>query len=149
MTNIVYAVFLALVSRLSGAIWTLAIGLLGGLGAAINEKGNSFATKGSGFLVMLLGQTYASLSYAAILIHLSERMIRPNLVGSSVAWIVVFFAACFPIYVAVKDGANTSPDERNVQHLTATLTLPLTIAGFFILKFIPSVRYPLWSWTNF
>lgn len=149
MTNIAYAILLAFVGRLTGAIWTFAIGVFGSIGAAINEKGTSFGVKSSGFLVMLLGQVYASLAYVAIVIHLSERIVRPNLIGSSIAWIATFLAACFPIWVAVKDGANTSPDERNVQHLTATLALPITIVGFFVLKFIPSIRSPLWSWTSF
>lgn len=147
MANIGYIILLMLLGRVVGAIWTLVIGVSGSLGAAINDKGNSVAVKSTGFLVMLLGQTYASLSYVALTINLSERMIRPEMFGSMLAWIAAFLAACFPVWVAVKDGANS--EEKNMQHITATVTLPLTIIGFFLLKFIPSLRSPLWSWTSF
>lgn len=149
MGSIGYAVLLAFVGTLGAAMWTFVVGLAGAPGALLTATAmqRSGATKIPtwGLLATVAGQLYVSLAFTAFVVQTTAAALQNSEgIGKWIAWLVTFFVASAPAFIALKDSARSGM--RTVQHGATTLTAPLTAIGFFVFVFAPGVLEAGWGW---
>jgi hypothetical protein len=143
-----YAILLAMIGTLTGALWTFAVGLGGAPGAMLTElalqrKGNRLIPTW-GLVLTVLGQAYVALAFVAFVLQTSQsRLAGQSGFGVWVAWIITFFVATAPATIALKDAAR---EQRNVQHGATVFTVPLVTLGFFVFLFAPTIMHAGWGW---
>ena len=146
MRSLGFALLLGLGGILVAAIYTFVIGLAGSPGAMLSAAAAKRSPEGItpswGFFLTLVGQLYASLVFVALVIQFVEAHLTGITgFGRWAVWIVAFFIAVAPAGIALKDAARVQ--RRNVQHYAMTLTVPLTVIGFFVFRFFPAVMSSL------
>ena len=153
------AILLAFVGLLVAALYAMCIlGLAGVLGALVSETLSRKSEKPQvsilGLILTILGQTYASLAFVVFIV-LSVR----NWVGETtgfgkwIIWIVAFFVSVAPVKMALKDASAYWKENfegasagKITQFYAITFTVPITIIGFFVFVFFPSVTSFGWGW---
>jgi hypothetical protein len=149
MQGIGFAIVFGLGGLIVAVLYTFAIGLAGAPGALLSSAAARRSSEGAtplwGLLLTVGGQLYVSMAFVTLVIHfVGSRLSGTTGPGRSVAWIVAFFVAVAPPVMALRDAARARV--RNVQHIAMAFTAPLTIIGFFLLKFFPAIMNTGWGW---
>lgn len=149
MGAIGFAILLAFGGMLAAALFTFVLGFAGAPGACLTaaamRRTGSQTIPTWGLLLTTAGQLYASLAFVASIVQTtSARLAGTAGVAKWIAWTVAFVVACAPAFIALKDAARA--ETKNVQHGASTLTAPLSLLGFFLFVFAPSVLRAGWGW---
>lgn len=149
MRSLGLALILGVGGLLAAAIYTFVIGLAGAPGAMLSaaaaKRSPDEITPVWGLVLTVAGQLYASLLFVTLIINFVEaRLSGTTGFGKWVVWVVAFIVAVAPTGMALKDAARA--ERRNVQHHAITLTVPLTVIGFFVFCFFPAVMNAGWGW---
>lgn len=148
MGAIGYAILLGFGGTLAAVIWTFVLGIAGAPGALLTagvmRRTGATAIPTWGLLITAAGQLYVSLAFAAFVMQTTSSVLADSGgLGKWVAWLVTFFVATSPGFMALKDAARH--EEKNVQHFAPTFTAPLTVVRFFVFFFAPSIREAAWG----
>ena len=149
MSAIGYAILLGFGGAFAAALWTFVVGFAGAPGALLTaramRRSRTTAIPTWGVFATVAGQLYASLVFTAFVLETTASVLAHSAgFGKWVAWLVAFFVASAPAFIALKDAARA--EAKNVQHVATTLTAPLTAIGFFLFLFAPSIREAAWGW---
>ena len=149
MSTVGFALLFGFGGFFVAAIYTFIIGLAGAPGAFLSavaaKRSPDGVTPVWGLLLTVAGQVYVSLVFVVLVIHFAEAALSEATGFSKwFAWGVAFFVAIAPITFALKDA--THAERQNVQHIATTLTAPLTVIGFFLFKFFPTIMNAGWGW---
>ncbi|MBN1255562.1 MAG: hypothetical protein JXA50_09845 [Deltaproteobacteria bacterium] len=101
-----------------------------------------------GSIVSALGQSYVYLTFTAFIVNWTMLAARREDVVGFVVWPVAFFAVFIPIWLA-HGRANTEAREqksRNAQVEALGFTFLVSLLGFFVFAFVPSVMRAAWGW---
>jgi hypothetical protein len=149
MGPIGYAILLTFGGTLLAALFTFVVGLAGAPGALLTaaamRRAGATTIPTWGLLLTVAGQLYASLAFTAFILQTtSSRLQGADGFGGWAAWVITFFVASAPPFIALKDAAGA--EVKNVQHGATTLTAPLTALGFVVFVLAPSVLRAGWGW---
>ncbi len=149
METLKFALLFGTLGFFVAVIYTFVIGFAGLPGAILSAGATNRSPDGItpiwGLLLTMAGQLYASLCLVALSIHVVEAHFRGTTVlGKWVVWSVAFFVSIAPVIMALKDAVHA--ERRNVQHSAMTLTAPLTVLGFFLFLFFPTIMNAGWGW---
>jgi hypothetical protein len=149
MNAIGYAILLAFGGTLAAALWTFVVGLAGTPGALLTaaamRRTGPTAIPTWGLFVTVAGQLYGSLVFTAFVLQTTSSVVADSAgFGKWVVWLVTFFVASAPAFIALKDAARA--EVKNVQHVATTLTAPLTAIGFIVFLVAPRTLDAGWGW---
>lgn len=149
MREIGFALLLGFAGMFVAAFYTFVIGFGGIPGALLSSAAAKRSSNGVtplwGLFLTVAGQLYASMVFVVLVIHFVEsRISGATGFGKWVSWGVAFFVAIAPPAIALKDASRAQ--QRNVQHIAATFTAPLTAIGFFLFKLFPALTNVGWGW---
>ena len=102
-----------------------------------------------GVIVSALGQSYIYLVWVVLIVNFTKH--ESHVVFAPVIWPVAFIASFFPIYFCAAAGAGeaaTGQSEWNPQVYAILYSQVLTIIGFFVFAFFPSVIELGWPWLS-
>ena len=128
-------------------------GLPGGLIGGKVQRGFSWRWF-LGFLVATIGQSYVSLAYTAFIVNWANLAVSKQGLSPTVIWAAAFLAVAFPI-CKTYFGAATEARQDGYFHLQhAQLdalgwTTLLTIVGFFVFSFVPSLMRVMYDWVPY
>ncbi len=155
------AILLAVVGTPVASFYTMfvVLGVAGAPGALVSE---AFSRKSDeprvsifGLILTVVGQSYASLAFVALIV-LSVRSWVADSTGFTkwILWTVAFFVAVEPAAIVFKDVNAQMAKELEramVGRLTHCYAMPytalITIVGFFVFVFFPSLASWGWGWT--
>ena len=149
MNVVGFALLLAIAGTFIGALYTFVVGLGGSPGAMLTHlamrrtKTNLIPTWG--LVLTVLGQSYVALAFVVFVVLITKNHLNGlSGPGAWIAWVIAFYVATLPAWAALKDSARS--ENKNVQHGASIFTAMLSVLGFFVFVFIPSLVRPLWSW---
>jgi hypothetical protein len=152
------SILLAFIGMLVAALYVFVIGFSGLLGSLTSEyfarNSEKPAVSILGLILSILGQTYASLAFVALIIQSVASWVGDSSgFGKWVLWIVGFAIAIAPSQIALKDATAQWRDgfrEQSVGRTTScyatTFVAPITIIGFLLFIFFPNLLSMGWGW---
>ena len=159
MSFIFATVAFGFVGTFLAALWTYAIGVAGAPGAlytAYRQRGAdnvSVDADGTavvkvpllGLMLTAVGQLLAMLIFTVFVVESTRSMVD----GTSgvlkwFGWIVAWWVAGAPAWMASKDSAQAEP--RTVQHFATAFSAPLDFVAFFLFVFWPQLAAWGFSW---
>ncbi|MFC1762452.1 hypothetical protein ACFL6U_10280 [Planctomycetota bacterium] len=149
MREIGFALLFGFGGIFAAALYTYIIGIAGAPGAILTTAATKRSPDGItpvwGLFLTVAGQLYASLVFVTLVINFVDARISDAAgFGKWIAWFVAFFVAIAPPAIALKDAARA--EQRNVQHHATTFLLPLTVIGFILFKWVPTIMMSVCGW---
>ncbi len=149
MSNIGWSLLILLVGMPAAALWTFIVGFAGAPGAllAAGPEGNvSRARHRAGIVLSGLGQSYASMAFAAIVLSQARVLAAERDLWNWLILVVAAIVAASPAINAGKEAVRAAREGKaSVQHHATNLTLWLVTVGIIALLIAPSVARP-WAW---
>jgi hypothetical protein len=128
-------------------------GLPGGLIGGKVQRGFSWRWL-LGFLVATIGQSYVSLAYAAFIVNWASLAVSKQGLSPTIIWMTAFFAVAVPICRTYLGAAKEAKQDGyfHLQHAQLDAlgwTTLLTIVGFFVFAFVPSLMHVMYGWVPY
>lgn len=106
-----------------------------------------------GSIISSLGQSYINLAYTAFIVSWTMFKVDNGNVVKFIVWIFAFIAVISPIWKTY-NSANREEKEKdtkygNPQVEALILTALITLIGFFIFVFVPTIMSIFWSWVPY